>query len=103
MNRNGKRMKPEATCLTEGQRCEIIAKLSKLNTPNKWVLGRDYEVSEGATRKVRDNHENILQLTALMSNDAKTLNGSWTYVWWTMMIVWDISAKHQQTNIECQV
>ena len=45
-------MKPEATRLTEAHRCKIIAKLSKLNAPNKWALGREYGVSEGAIRKV---------------------------------------------------
>ena len=61
MNRNRKQMKPEATRLTEAQRCEIIAKLSKPNAPSKRALGPKYEVSEGAIRKVRDNRENILQ------------------------------------------
>ena len=61
MNCNGKRMKPEATCLTEAQRCEIVAKLSKPNAPSKWALGREYEVNEGTIRKVWDNWENILQ------------------------------------------
>ena len=45
-------MKLEATRLTEAQRCEIIIKLSKPNAPSKWALGGDYEVSEGAIRKV---------------------------------------------------
>ena len=35
MNHNGKRMKLEATRLTEAQRCEIIAELSKLNASSK--------------------------------------------------------------------
>ena len=35
MNCNGKRMKLEAINLTEAQRCEIIAKLSKPNTSSK--------------------------------------------------------------------
>jgi len=54
-------MKLEATCLTEAQKREIIAKLSKLNTPSKRALGQEYEVNEGAIRKVWDNWENILQ------------------------------------------
>ena len=70
-------MKHEATRLTKAQQCEIIAKLSK---PSKRVLGREYEVREGTIRKVWDNRENMLQPTAPLSNDAKTLNGSWTYV-----------------------
>ena len=47
-------MKLEVTCLTAAQRCEIIAKLSKPNAPSKWVLGREYEVSEGAIWKVME-------------------------------------------------
>ena len=35
MNRNEKRMKHEATRLTEAQRCESIAKLRKPNAPSK--------------------------------------------------------------------
>ena len=33
---------------------KIIAKLSKPNAPTKWALGREYEVSEGAIRKVME-------------------------------------------------
>ena len=47
-------MKLEATRLTEAQRCEIIPKLSKLNVSSKRVLGREYEVSEGAIQKVME-------------------------------------------------
>ena len=54
MNHNGKQMKLEATRLTEAQRCEIIPKLSKLNVSSKRVLGREYEVSEGAIQKVME-------------------------------------------------
>ena len=61
MNCNGKWMKLESTRLIEAQRCEIIAKLSKPNVPSKRVVGREYEVNEGAIQKVRDNRENILQ------------------------------------------
>ena len=61
MNRNGKRMKLEATRLTKAQRCEIITNLSKPNTTSKHALGREYEVSEGVIGKVWDNRENILQ------------------------------------------
>ena len=45
-------MKLEANRLTEAHRCEIITKLSKPNAPSKRMLGREYEVSEGAIRKV---------------------------------------------------
>ena len=54
MNRNGKRMKLEATHLTESQQCEIIAKLSKPNAPCKRMLGWEYEVSEGGIRKLME-------------------------------------------------
>ena len=55
MDRNGKRMKPEATRLTEDYRCEIIAKLSKLNAPSKQALGRGvWSQYEGAIRNVLD-------------------------------------------------
>jgi hypothetical protein len=27
---------------------------------------------------------------------------SWTNVWWTAMIVWDVSTKCQQIEIQCQ-
>ena len=65
-------MKPEATLLTEAQRCELFAKLSKPNALGKRALGRGYEVIEGAIRKVWDNQEYILQRTTLMSDDAKS-------------------------------
>ena len=54
MNYNGKRMKLEATCLTEAQQCEIIAKLRKLNAPSKRALRWECEVSEGAIWKVME-------------------------------------------------
>jgi hypothetical protein len=44
---NGKR-------LNESQRCEIIAKLSKTNAPSKKAITREYDVYEGAIRKVWD-------------------------------------------------
>lgn len=55
-----KRVKPEATRSTEAQRCEIVAKLSKSNAPNKRALGQEHEVTESAIRKVWDKWENIL-------------------------------------------
>ena len=47
-------MKLEVTRLTKIQRCEIIAKLSKPNPPSKQMLEREYEVNEGAIRKVME-------------------------------------------------
>ena len=61
MNPNGKQMKPEAARSTNAQWCEIITKLSKPNVSSRWALGQEYEVNEGAIRKVWDNWENILQ------------------------------------------
>ena len=51
MNHNGKWMKPKAIRLSETQRCEIIAKLSKPNALSNWAMRQEYEVSEGAIRK----------------------------------------------------
>jgi hypothetical protein len=47
--------KPNKKHLNEHQRCEIISKLSKMNAPNKKALAWEYNVSEGAIRKVWDN------------------------------------------------
>jgi hypothetical protein len=38
--------------LNESQRCEIIAKLSKTNAPSKRAIAHEYDVNEGAIRKV---------------------------------------------------
>ena len=54
MDYNGKHMPLEATCLTETQPREIIVKLSKPNVLSKRALGREYEVSGGAIRKVME-------------------------------------------------
>jgi hypothetical protein len=61
---NGKR-------LNESQRCEIIMKLSKTDAPSKRAIVREYNVSEGAIRKMWDKREQILKRSALMSNEAK--------------------------------
>ena len=51
MNHNGKWMKPKAIRLSETQRCEIIAKLSKPNALSNWSMRQEYEVSEGTIQK----------------------------------------------------
>jgi hypothetical protein len=66
MNYNGKRMKLEATRLTEAQRCENIAKLSKPNAPSKWVLGQEYEVVEGAIQN-SNLSRHLLNLKVLLT------------------------------------
>jgi hypothetical protein len=51
---NGKR-------LNESQRCKIIVKLSKMDVPSKKAIAREYDVSEGAIKKVWDKWEQILK------------------------------------------
>ncbi len=63
--------KPNMKRLNESQRCEIIAKLSKTDAPSKRVIMHEYDVNEGAIRKVWDKREQILERSALMSDEAK--------------------------------
>jgi hypothetical protein len=63
--------KPNGKRLNESQRCEIIAKLSKTDAASKRAIAREYDVSEGAIRKVWDKREQILERSALMSDEAK--------------------------------
>ena len=63
--------KPNGKRLNESQRCEIIAKLSKTDAHSKRAIAREYDVSEGAIRKVWDKREQILERSALMSDEAK--------------------------------
>jgi len=63
--------KPNGKRLNESQRCEIIAKLSKTDAPSKRAIAREYDVTEGAIRKVWDKREQILERYALMSDEAK--------------------------------
>jgi hypothetical protein len=46
-------------------------KLSKTNAASKRAIAREYDVNEGAIRKVWDKREQILERSALMSNEAK--------------------------------
>jgi len=57
--------------LNESQRCEIISKLSKTNPPSKRALAREYDVSEGAIRKVWEKWDLILERSALLSKEVK--------------------------------
>jgi hypothetical protein len=57
--------------LNESQCCEIISKLSKTNPPSKCALAREYNVSEGAIRKVWEKQDSILEQSALLSEEAK--------------------------------
>ena len=59
----GKMDEPEVIRLTEAQRREIVAKLSKPNAPSKRALGREYEVSEGAIHKIPEMKKNHLSMT----------------------------------------
>ena len=63
--------KPNGKRLNEHKCCEIISKLSRTNAPSRRALAREYIVSEGAIRKVRDNWETILEQVALLSKEAK--------------------------------
>jgi hypothetical protein len=53
--------KPNGNHLNESQRYEIIAKLNKTNAPNERAIAREYDVSEGAIRKVWDKRKQILE------------------------------------------
>ncbi len=46
-------------------------KLSKTDAPNKKAIAREYDVSERAIRKVWDKREQILERSALISDEAK--------------------------------
>jgi hypothetical protein len=46
-------------------------KLSKTDALNKKAIAREYDVSEGAIRKVWDKREQILERSALISDEAK--------------------------------
>jgi len=63
--------KPNGKHLNESQRCEIIAKLSKMDAPSKRAMAREYDVIEGAIRKVWDKREQILEQSTLMFDEAK--------------------------------
>jgi hypothetical protein len=63
--------KPNGKRLNESQRCDIIAKLSKTDAPNKRAIAHEYDVSEGAIKKVWDKREQILEQSALMSDEVK--------------------------------
>jgi hypothetical protein len=63
--------KPNGKRLNESQQCEIIAKLSKTNVPSKRAIAREYDVTEGAIKKVWDKQEQILERSALMSDETK--------------------------------
>ena len=63
--------KPNGKRLNESQRCEIIEKLSKTDAHSKRVIAREYDVSEGAIKKVWDKWEQTLERSALMSDEAK--------------------------------
>jgi hypothetical protein len=63
--------KPNGKRLNESQQCKIMAKLSKIDAPSKRAIACEYDVNEGAIRKVWDKREQILERSALMSDEAK--------------------------------
>ena len=67
--------------LNEFQWCEIIAKLSKTDAHSKRAVAREYDVSEGAIRKVWEKREQILERFALMFDEAKEKT------FWSLLVV----------------
>ena len=66
MNRNGKHMKLEVARLTEAQRCEINAKLSKPNAPSKHASGgsmKSVKAPSGKFGTIRRTYCNEIQPT----------------------------------------
>lgn len=63
--------KPNGKRLNESQRCEIISKLSKTTAFSKRAIAREYEVSEGAIRKIWLNREAIQERSALLTQETK--------------------------------
>ncbi len=63
--------KPNEKRFNESQRCEVIAKLSKTDAPSKRAITCEYDVSEGAIRKVWDKWEQILERSTLMFDEVK--------------------------------
>ena len=57
--------------LSESQRSDIIAKLSRSNPPSKRSVAREFDVTEGAIRKIWENREEIQNRCASMSEDFK--------------------------------
>ena len=128
MNCNGKRMKLEVTRLTKIQRCKIIAKLSKPKSTEQadtragvWNQWRCHPESYGndtnwrTTSMTKSNLlRHLLNLKVLPASKAlkfycpwhwrpiallQCSNGSWTDVWWTVTIVWDVSTKHNKLTM----
>jgi len=63
--------KPNEKHFNESQRCEIVVKLSKTDAPSKRAIAREYDVTEGAIKKVWDKQEQILERFALMYDETK--------------------------------
>jgi Tc5 transposase DNA-binding domain len=57
--------------LNESQRLQVIAKLQRNDAPSKRALAREYDVSEGAIRKIWNERQTIQQRTAMMSDTAR--------------------------------
>lgn len=84
--------------LNEAQHCEIITKLRKSNPPSKRAISREYNVSKRTIRKVRNNREAILQISALLSEDGKKNTfrasvGRFTQIE-NMMYIWTDNMLH---------
>ena len=58
--------------LTELERLEIINQLERKNPPRKRYLRRSFNVSEGATRKIWQNRDEIKRRSADISEQRKS-------------------------------
>jgi hypothetical protein len=89
--------------LNESQHCEIISKLSKTNPPSKCALVREYDVNEGAIRKVWEKRDSILERSALLSEEAKQKTfrasvGRFTELE-DMLYIWIDSMRHARLPV----
>ncbi len=89
--------KPKGKCLNEHQRCQIILKLSKTNALSKRAFTWEYNVSQGAMRKVWDNQEAILEQSALLFKEVEERTFRASVGWFTeledMFYIW-INSMH---------
>ena len=116
-----KHMKHEATRMIEAQQCEIIAKWSKWvfgwrYEVSEGAIRRFMETMQIEEEPRIDDgiqhidtfvkfesptnfkgfealHNIVLNIDEVQLLCSDFQMESWTYVWWTMAIVWDISAK----------
>ncbi|KAI6647727.1 hypothetical protein LOD99_8568 [Oopsacas minuta] len=78
--------------LNESQRFHVLARVSEPTPPSKRSLAREYEVSEGAIRKLCENRGVIRKRFALLSGETKQKNFEVLFVGFTdledMLYLW---------------